>query len=575
MQPISLSTAMNFGRAAVLAVLAAVAAVIAGCAAGTNPHERGTDEFEEWTNVQSLMLNMNHVGGIDSAYAPTKAVYEDGSYPSWSEKDCRDQYIDKPILGNNVSWSIDRIMKEFHAYAQRRKAEGKQTRVMLLLHGGLVGIDQAIEEARRTLTAMGDDRDFFPIFLNWDTSIEVSYFDHLLRVREGRAATPLIGYGTAPFIGVADLGRAVGRTPIFLYRQAVYPFRANKEADFVKDDEKSDDAKDLIPKGWRDSVELPPKGDQPKRAWVPYLFSSVFPGIFRVATTPVADFAGTGAYENMRRRARLLFLLDRDFRKHKTPPCGALSRLAHELRAYELLEIKGLSEGGGALSHRNRGDDIVTQLRSLQATRLAMDSTSDLPSNAYMDIVYGSDLENDPSILPITIVAHSMGGIVANEFIHRNGDLFFDNVVYMAAANTIADFAALAIPYLKSNPTTIFYSLSLHPFREVNEINGDHMIPEGSLLVWLDRFLIGARSELDKTFGTWNNVARALPIMHYLESDVRKRLRIKVFDSTSSTPQRHGDFNNPPGTKLQKGGYRGGKYWDRSFWQVEPGETGH
>lgn len=524
-----------------------------GCAA--TPH----------MELQEHMLNIDANGGVDTEYVPTQDIYlQTDDLPPWSEKVCREARKHKTQQGVNLSRSIDRIMKGFDAYARERLNHGRQVRVMLILHGGLVSIKSGIDDANKTIEAMGSDRDFYPIFLNWETGFRRSYFDHLLRVRKGERQKPIVGWSTAPFVAFADLGRAVGRLPIFLYGQTEYlVVGARRDGRFHHSEVSVDER---IPVGWEQSVELPPKEDQPKGSLVE-LIPAVVPGAMRVITTPIADFAGTGAYNNMLRRSRLMFLQDDDFKRMRHMECGGLSRLMEELRAYELYTVKQFKKTNSG--NRNRGDDLVTRLRSLQVERRSLPSRE---TRAIVSRLNGLDqqLSEATNVLPITVIAHSMGGIVSNELLHRNSDLYFDNVVYMAAANSTKDFAALALPYLEANPTTHFYSLSLHPYREVNEISGYQMVPEGSLLTWLDRFVSNSRTKMDYTLGTWNNAAQSLAVTAYLEDDVRERFSIKVFDSSDATPQKHGDFNDPPcvDNECPQKGYQGGQFWKPEFWQI-------
>ena len=451
-------------------------------------------------------------------------------------------------------------MVAFNAYAKKQVSKGKQARVILILHGGLVSIEEGTVEAYHILEAMDiEDRDFFPIFLNWEAGIPRSYFDHLLNVRRGERVGKLRGYSTAPFVGFADFGRALGSTPVFLYQQAGYAWSGQKTGGRFPERDGN-----RIPDGWVGNVELPSKADQPKQKFSLLTF---FPGIVRLATTPLADFAGTGAYQNMLRRSRLMFLLDSDFKQMRYRPCGALGRLMHELRSYELQELKMLR--GDDPSDRNRRNDLVTQLRALQVTKRSLSSTEERDLYTAKLANLSQELEKDTSILAITVVSHSLGAVIANEMIYRNSDLYFDNVVYMAAANSVKDFASLALPYLQANPTTRFHNLTLHPFREVNEVSFFDTVPEGSLLTWIDRFLVDSKSTLDGTFGSWNNLSQSLSVVQYLETDTRARLTVKVFDLTDDTPQRHGDFNDPHRHSPTGKGYQGGKFWLPEFWEIE------
>jgi hypothetical protein len=59
----------------------------------------------------------------------------------------------------------------------------------------------------------------------------------------------------------------------------------------------------------------------------------------------------------------------------------------------------------------------------------------------------------------ITVVGHSMGTMVMNEFLRRNMDLPYRHVVYMGAACTVRDFARSVVPLLEANCCVEFHSL--------------------------------------------------------------------------------------------------------------------
>ena len=514
-------------------------------------------------------LTINSMGGVDAEYAPARPIYT-GSLPDWSETVCRDELKDLDSFGEPTTWSIDRVMRGFDQYAQARRQVGKQPRIMLFLHGGLVSNEDAFAESSEILDAIGETPDFYPIFVNWESGIRKSYVDHLLYVRNGERVHWANGLLFSWAVALADLGRALGRMPVFLREQYRHVFGSARGRErFVY--RMHNGQPRFVPEGWEDSVQLPDvqaKGSLPQGYWV----KTFVPGAARLVTSPVLDFAGTGAYENMLRRSRLLFLLDTDFRQMRHRPCGSLSRLMDEIRAYELVTIKGYAKRGSRVD-RTRGDDVIARLRGLQTQRRALPVSPERRDVIEEISQLEASIPSDVGLVPVTVIAHSMGGVVTDELLNRNDDLYFDNVVYMAAANTIKEFASLALPYLEANPSTRFYGLTLHPFREVREMTAQQSLPEGSLLTWLDRYLIPARSKLDRTFGTWNNLAEALTLIQFLEKDTRDRLIIRVGDLSNRTPQKHGDFNDPPRashcgeTCFQ---YRGARFWESSYWQIDP-----
>lgn len=545
-------------------IIAILIAFLAGC--NNTKYTKLRNESDNWETLSKHLINVNASGGIDAHFLPDSAPIDLSTILStqekWSDTECR---FDHKLLKTNqdylnVDFSIEHTMAAFHTWAQDQISMDRPVRVMLIIHGGVGSLEKRSVEANNIFNSMGKP-DFFPIFVNWEAAIPKSYFDHLLNIREGKRVSKLQGYSTAPFVGFADVGRAIGRTPIFLVKQAGYFFGGQTENERVNES----------PSNWKHI--RPPYSDRPR--WQPLdWLTGVSSGSVRLISTPILDTIGTGAYQNMLRRTRLMFLLDSDFDQVRIRRCGAVSRLMDALRAYETYVLKGdknKRDWGEQVVPRNRGDDVITRLRSWQVNRLAANSKE---RKVGFDKLQ-KELKNNPSILPITIVSHSLGAVIANEILHRNNDLYFDNVVYMAAASSIKDFASLALPYLDANPTTKFYNLTLHPYREANEIRYLHTVPEGSLLTWIDRFLVEPKSSLDKTLGSWNNLADSLPVFQYLEGDTRERFSVTVFDSTDATPQEHGDFNDPPSPcdpNCDKG-YQGQEFWNSSFWMTEGAVT--
>jgi len=167
----------------------------------------------------------------------------------------------------------------------------------------------------------------------------------------------------------------------------------------------------------------------------------------------------------------------------------------------------------------------------------------------------------------ITLVGHSMGTMVLNEALRRQlrreedgGDVLpVTEIVYMAAACTIRDFADSVAPFLERHERTRFYNLCLHPTAELVETNAYDVPPRGSLLVWIDDFLSEPSTPLDRTLGRWENVVQA---PYVIPAKVRGRVGVKAFellrpgevwwDRPDPQPQRHGDFSGAP-------------YWDENF----------
>jgi hypothetical protein len=496
--------------------------------------------FPDALRSHSLSIDAN--GAV--LFAPKLDAEVDAAPEPWRQSSERTA-CESSKAGRRVGRAVDSIMAGFRAHV----ATDGDPNVAIFLHGGLVDADGGLRDSEALLAAM-ESEDFYPIFVNWDTGILSSYGDYLFSVRRGQAR-PVEAFFTFPFVLLADATRAVGRAPVYLARQlSQIPKNLRLDVEPVSD-------------FWSSSATL---DDRPyKKSWLqraPGLALQIFPGVLRIVTTPLLDAIGDGAYQNMLRRAHVLFLLDEDFDTTERRECGALSRLMAGLRSYEL-ELKGRSDEGS----RNRGNDPVTKLRALQAAHRPLSEDDPEREKVAQDREAAEiELADDASVVYIQIFAHSMGAIVANELLHRNGDLYFSDVVYMGAACSIKDFAALALPYLRANPTTRFTNLTLHPERESFETNAWLTVPRGSLLDWIDLYLTTSKSELDRTLGSWNNIARALPVIDYLEADERARLSVRGFGLSPGQPRKHGEFNDPPcAPDCVEGRYPGAAFWKPAF----------
>ncbi len=155
----------------------------------------------------------------------------------------------------------------------------------------------------------------------------------------------------------------------------------------------------------------------------------------------------------------------------------------------------------------------------------------------------------------ITLIAHSMGAIVANQMIMQSPKIKYKKIVYMGAAASITDFSKSVIPYMEQNKETNFYNLMLHPYAESGEKNCfDTFPPRGSLLEWLDDYFTEPRTLLDRRMGKYFNMIQAI---HTINPLVRNRIYLRHFDvgSNSNYPQKHGEFDDK---KFQ--------FWKEGFW---------
>lgn len=429
-------------------------------------------------------------------------------------------------------------------------ASGKR-HIVLVIHGGMIPNDAAIEHAQASLTAM-EGESFFPIFVNWETGMTQSYADHLFAIRDGQKSR-LEAILTSPLYVVSDFGRAIMRYPETLRVQG-----GDVLTDLVASREPAG-----APEGWKKTVRLDRTDDGVTAGdRLELLGVGLIPGAARLVTTPILDGVGRSAYVNMRRRARVLFLRDEDY--SSTGPrrqTGALSLLMNRLRRY---------------NNDYRDEDVKSIERALILARAeleinrtrhahsASDSVDSCPHCASKTIILRniateSARLRDSGALRVTVLAHSMGAIVSNQLIRSNADFFYDDIVFMGAACTVKEFANSTLPYVKSHPATRFYNLCLHPVEEANDRYAGGAVPFGSLLDWIDNYMLEPTSELDATLGKWENVTRVLTAVDYLTSDVRARIFVKGFGRHGAVPKDHGDFNDVAM-----------RYWTPEFRELPP-----
>jgi pimeloyl-ACP methyl ester carboxylesterase len=160
----------------------------------------------------------------------------------------------------------------------------------------------------------------------------------------------------------------------------------------------------------------------------------------------------------------------------------------------------------------------------------------------------------------ITLIAHSLGGIIVNELIRSYDEVPYREVVYMGAANSIRQFLETAAPVMESQLDLQVYNLMLHPVADSREVTGQGLAPSGSLLQWVDEMYEGPPAMLDRTFGKWVNVKAAA---YVFPPHLRDRLHFRVFGFRAADRERrdpgdpttHGEFND---TDMH--------YWLPDFW---------
>jgi pimeloyl-ACP methyl ester carboxylesterase len=311
---------------------------------------------------------------------------------------------------------------------------------------------------------------------------------------------------------------------------------------------------------------------------------TVVPALFpaRVVLTPFVDGYGVTTWRNLKRRAYASVRIE--------PDTGGADVLAKKLRDatwsgsgpcdYASLEASksvqvNIQEIAEKLEHVKTAissDPILTmELVDIQnrISNINMDfSKGGLQTNhgpppdgafgrfaANLVSLMNREIPTQYGLLPnvrygdmvrLDLVGHSMGGIIVNELIHELPCMQLDNLVYLGSAASLNHFDKTVLPYLmqSKNKKTKVYFAALHPLNESNEDFSDYVpaIPRGSLLHWIDTMYEPSSRYMDKTMGSWSNMAlyrRQIP-----EEAQRERMIFKIFGFDPDLPQRHSELND-------------------------------
>lgn len=421
-------------------------------------------------------------------------------------------------------------------------AASRCTNVLIFIPGGLNAVESGVEMAAQSTQAI-EAGGSYPLFIAWDSRLTSTYWEHLTLVRRGQEK-PVQGKLSAPIYGVTDVARSLIRTPVVWYHQGATDlknsriggssYRTNAPPQETVPDKLDNlvnteiaDVNALYVELHRRYVSDPARSIAVSlgsfdrtTAWQLARYGLSWVTLpTKLVCGPMIDGLGTSAWENMRRRTSTLFRAPEEF--------------------YLEDRWRNPREVARALDNDSRGAvaQLLEALRALEKRRP----------------------------VPITLVAHSAGSLVANEMIRRCPDLPFQNIVYLAAACSIRDWDVAVIPYLEAHPGARFHNLSLHPANEVSEANAADLVPRGSLLVWIDEFLAHPETVQDRTLGRWENIVQAT---HLIPRGVRHQVTLKAFsagEALTHGPQEHGDF--PDTAFWNPGLWQADAPWTAEFWQ--------
>jgi len=433
----------------------------------------------------------------------------------------------------------DQINEMFDAMRDYHGAHGGPKKILIFVHGGMNEQKDVLDRAAKQWHDI-ECAGYYPVFIAWNSELVSSYGEHLLHVRQGRNVGAA-GLWTSPLYLLADLGRAVFRAPVVWINQVAHDAsRASADLSaFTHDDpvrrwvDNPEEAKtvlvtDALLKKYRKDpnheIALSMGEVQRGNDWGRAL-GYVLTVPLKFGESWLIDAAGKAAWDNMSRRTLMLFE-----GPTATDLKSATTRATRNVLAHST----------GALQH------FLERLRS--------------HLKGHGDYA-------------VSLVGHSMGTMVLDEFVRRSPDVNYRNIVYMAAACTVRDFQRSIIPYLEDHHDCHFYNLCLHPINDLREANpqGLDLVPRGSLLVWIDDFLADPNTPLDRTMGRWDNIVEAAWVIPRRDpanphTDIRKQISLKAFalnvrddyDWNTHVPQKHTHFS--------------WYYWDEDFWKPSPPE---
>ncbi len=227
-----------------------------------------------------------HMIAIDANGETFKIEYVKTECKRLIGTDCSDEQL--------INFHIDEIYKELTIVG----ANNQKINILLFIHGGLVSKRTAVLDAQNITHIINDENIkniksgsnipyLYPIFVNWESSMGASYANHLFKIRQGERSSRWFGWPTSPFYLIGDAGRAISRTPITYTYQAynmIKPLEVYNPSQVLLEDQK-------FYIGGRNIGHSISLGRNTLGKWSQRFdkLSYIFPGVFKLFTTPVLD----------------------------------------------------------------------------------------------------------------------------------------------------------------------------------------------------------------------------------------------------------------------------------------------
>lgn len=367
--------------------------------------------------------------------------------------------------------------------------------ILIYVHGGLNSYENAMKRVVAGTKEM-KCAGTYPVFINWRSGPFTTLGDHYFRIRDGEVSKT--ARLTSPIYLVGDLAKTIGNIPMAWYHEG---YQVTKTT-FLDNDEQ-----DLEDDLQRQVVSLTKDNKDRWNFWRRTVWVVTAP--VKLISTPFVFTFGTPAWDNMKRRTHTMFTTEDDFQQPALP-------------------APAIVPSGVALRFLKQLNNYIRQVKK-----------------KYPE-------------LELTIMGHSMGGIIINRAFRDLPDLEVDNIVYMASADNLQNYLDATLPLIKNGKAQgkdlQVYNLHLHPENENREISFYGLVPSGSLLTWIDHTYDTPEYILQRTSGRWSNIRQ---VINFIPQEYRASYHFKVFGrgSTKKSPQTHGSFDE---TRF--------KFWQKSYW---------
>ncbi len=437
---------------------------------------------------------------------------------------------------------VDAIFLNAERWASKRHESGAKSGVttvpfLVFVHGGLnkwkdtVGRMDMVKAMMEDPSGHAEDVQY-PVFMAWPADPFDSYFEHLFKLRRGLRdrgfVKKTITIVSSPAVLATDVAKAAVGIPVNLAQQAI---------------------------NLRDRIAYRKKGCT--RKWL-------LGDIFQLSEAKAAEV--DREYQHLLRRGEV-HLTKRQVMEMRgldavTLPVGATVGTFHQgevsTAAWQIM------------ARRTRNLYIPAQtFEWIQGEPGYKHIEDRVPAGSFLTrlIKRATEARAKGYDYQITLVGHSMGTLVLNNFLQSEAREIVEShslsrIVYLAAACSVRDGAEAIVPLLRAcgsdnqcSSHLRFYNLTLHPFAEVSEAMGKHLLPHGSLLYMIDSHLGSPRTAVDRTLGSDVNVMAAINQFRLDENS--SFLRFGCFDFEPGTvPMVHGDFSRVP-------------YWRTSFLEMK------